>query len=318
MNVKPVDVLKREFEKIVDRKNPIMLNHRPTGDDTAWQDCYYCSPNSSQALTLKKRVLALEASQPVLFKELMPIVTDAIAKQIEIVTAKEAALEVRSAKKQAAQEKQAEQAEIKRNPYHKLDAKVAEILKKVAEPYRAAAVKMETTRLSALLEEVKRLSSGKCGSFDLSVLFPFKKGDHYHNQSVSFRRSEVQKFVTPVDGVWALKQDVEAVIARCAEQFASDMVMEFVQKTGSKLSGIVQKKQSGHLVTISGSSLHDHWMHFAFEDGSSFDVQSQVVWKTSVNGVFFHQFPTCFRNVVLSNGTRMALPSEAKMKERFI
>jgi hypothetical protein len=59
-------------------------------------------------------------------------------------------------------------------------------------------------------------------------------------------------------------------------------------------------------------------MAFTFADGASFDVQSQVVWKTSVNGVHFPQFPTCFRNVKLSNGTKMELPSEAKMKEAFV
>lgn len=313
--MKSILQLKPEFEKIIDRKNPIMLEHR--SESKAWSDCYYCHPNTSQAFTLQKRVSALAKEQPDLYAALLPIVNEAIAKQAEITVAKDAALKASNEKKAVAQAKRDEKETIKKNPYHKLDPQVADILRQVAEPYRTAAITMETTRLTHQRDEVVRLGE-MFGSLDPRVMFPYKKGDHWGNQANSFKVTEAMKYLDMPEGTWTLRDNTDAIIKAHAERFANDIVSSFIHKVGTKLSGIVEKKNGTHTVSITGGSLQDYWMHFKFIGGASFDVQSQVVWKTSVNGVHFAQFPTCFRNVKLSNGTKMELPSEAKMKEAFV
>jgi hypothetical protein len=58
-------------------------------------------------------------------------------------------------------------------------------------------------------------------------------------------------------------------------------------------------------------------MKFAFEDGSSFTLESSVVYKYSQMGKLFFQYPTRFKNVRLADGTAMKMPSEKKMMEEF-
>jgi hypothetical protein len=322
VNATSVYSLKREFERIAKEINPIMLEHRQHEDSKQWQDLYYTFPNSTQAGTVVKRIQALAKVDSHLAGLLMPIADRLMLKQAEVMVAKDAALKATNERKAAAQAKRDEKETIKRNPYHKLDPQVADILRQVAEPYRVAAVAMETTRLTHQLEEVKRLGA-MFGNFNPEIMFPTKKDDHWHNQVVCQKRMDAQQFLdcdarSYHDRSWTLKADPEAVVKAKAERFAADMVTQFIHKVGTKLSGIVEKKNGTHKVTIRGGSLNDYWMAFTFADGSEFDVQSQVVWKTSVNGVHFPQFPTCFRNVKLSNGTKMELPSEAKMKEAFV
>jgi hypothetical protein len=322
VNADTLDTIKREFEKIAKEINPIMLQHRTHEKSKQWVDLYYTFPNSTQAGTVVKRIQALAKVDKDLAALLMPIGQRLLVKQAEVMVAKDALLKSRNERKAAQQAKRDEKETIKRNPYHKLDPQVADILRQVAEPYRIAAVTMETTRLTHQLEEVKKLGAA-FGNFDPSVMFPSKKDDHWHNQVVCQKRMDAQSFLdcdtrSYHDRSWTLKADPEAVVKAKAERFAADMVTQFIHKVGTKLSGIVEKKNGTHAVSIRGGSLNDYWMAFTFADGASFDVQSQVVWKTSVNGVHFPQFPTCFRNVKLSNGTKMELPSEAKMKEAFV
>jgi hypothetical protein len=310
--------LKRQFEKIASEKNPIMLEHRTADKTKEWNDCYYCHPNSTQAATLTKRIRALEKVDNNLAGLLMPIAHRLMLKQAEIMVQKDADLKARNERKAAAQAKREEKETIKRNPYHRLDKQVADILRQVAEPYRVAAVEMEKAILTNRRDEVVTLAK-MFNNFDPRVIFPYKKGDHYGNQVNAIKATEAMKFIEKDrNDTWSLKTNTDEIIQASAEQFAADMVIQFIHKVGMKLSGIVEKKNGTHTVSITGGTLRDYWMSFKFADGASFDVQSQVVWKVSVNGVHFPQFPTCFRNVILSNGAKMELPSEAKMKESFV
>jgi hypothetical protein len=322
VNADTVDKLKREFENIAKEINPIMLQHRTHERTKQWSDLYYTHPNSNQATTVVKRIQALAKVDSHLAGLLMPIANRLMLKGADVMVAKDLALKNRNARKAAAQAKRDEKETIKKNPYHKLDPQVADILRQVAEPYRLAAVVMESNRLTNQLEEVKKLGA-MFGSFDPNVMFPSKKDDHWHNQVVCQKRIDAQAFLdcearTYHDRSWTLRANPEAVVKAKAERFAADMVAQFIHKVGTKLSGVVEKKAGTHTIKITGGSLQDYWMAFSFADGASFDVQAQVVWKTSVNGVHFPQFPVCFRNVKLANGTKMELPSEAKMKEAFV
>lgn len=329
VNADTVDKLKREFEKIIDRKNPIMLEHRPEDRagqiaweqmNKAWQEAYYCHPNTSQAMTLQKRVYALNKFQPALYLKLLPIVQEAIAKQAEIMVAKDQALKNRNARKAAQQEKRDDAEATKKNPYRKLHPMVAAIMREVAEPYRVEAVKWETNRLNNIVNEIKS-KAAMFGSFDPDKMFPHIKGDHWNNQVRAIKITEAMPFLDRTgeyhNYTWALSANVDGIVKAKAERFAEDQVTAFVYKVGTKLSGIVERKGNLAKTSISGD-LRSHWMTFEFADNANFQVQSQIVWKVSVNGVHFTQYPNCFRNVTLSNGTKMELPSEAKMKEAFV
>lgn len=309
-----VDQLKREFERIVAEKNPIMLANRSESGE--WSDCYYCHPNSTQALTLQKRVNKLRQVQPELAALLDPIVDRLIVKQTEIAVAKEAALKARNAKKAAAIEKALEKEANKKNPYRTLHPEVAALLKQVAEPYRVKAVEFETTRLNHQVDEIKKLAA-MYDSFAPETIFPTKNGDHWGNRVQYEKQMNAQAFLDHTGGKWSLRANVDGIVKAKAEQFAEDMVTAFVFKVGTKLSGIVEKKGNLAKTSISGN-LQDHWMTFEFSDGACFQVQSQIVWKVSINGKHFAQYPTNFRNVKLSNGGKMETPSESKMKEQFV
>jgi hypothetical protein len=160
VNADTVDKLKREFEKIAKEINPIMLQHRTHEKSKQWVDLYYTFPNSTQAGTVVKRIQALAKVDKDLAALLMPIGQRLLVKQAEVMVAKDALLKSRNERKAAQQAKRDEKETIKRNPYHKLDPQVADILRQVAEPYRIAAVTMETTRLTNQLEEVKKPRRG--------------------------------------------------------------------------------------------------------------------------------------------------------------
>jgi hypothetical protein len=315
VNASNLETTKREFEKIAKEINPIMLQHRTHEKSKQWIDLYYTFPNSTQAGTVVKRVQALAKVDKELAGLLMPIANRLMLKQADVMVAKDALLKARNERKAAQQAKRDEKETIKRNPYHKLDPQVADILRQVAEPYRVAAVTMETTRLTHQVEEIKKLAA-MYNSFAPETIFPTKKDDHWGNQVQCMKRVDAQAFLDCTgdyhNRVWTLRPNTDEIVKAKAERFAADMVTQFIHKVGTKLSGIVEKKNGTHKVSITGGTLRDYWMAFTFADGASFDVQSQVIWKTSINGVHFPQFPTCFRNVKLSNGTKMELPARPR------
>jgi hypothetical protein len=325
VNADTVDTLKREFEKIAGEINPIMLQHKPehpVNDPKAkaWYDLYYTHPNSNQASTVVKRIQALSKVDSNLASLLVPIGQRLMIKGAEVQAAKDAHLKARNEKKAAQLAKKHDAEETKKNPYRKLHPEVAALLKQVAEPYRVKAVEFETKRLNNQVEEIKSAAS-MFGSFNPDTMFQTRKGDHWGNQIQYQKRMDAQAFVdytgTYHNGVWSLKTGIEGIVKAKAERFAEDLVTAFIFKVGTKLSGIVEKK--GNLAkTFINGSLQDHWMTFEFRDGAEFQVQSQIVWKTSVNGKHFAQYPTCFRNVKLAGGVKMEIPSEAKMKEAFV
>jgi hypothetical protein len=313
--------LKRQFEKIVEEKNPIMLANRQHDEAKEWNDCYYCHPNSTQAATLVKRIKALEKVDSHLAGLLFPLASRLMLKQAEIMVQKDADLKARNDRKNAAVAKKQDAEATKANPYRKLHPQVAALLKEVAEPYRVKAVEFRTTQENHIVEAVTKLGA-MYGSFDPSVMYPTppRTASHYEHMAISHSRMSVTPYVERTGDygkyVWAMKADCAKIVAGIANKWADDMVTQFVHKVGTKLSGIVERKGDLHVTAIQGS-LQDHWMTFNFKDGSAFKVQSQIVWKTSVNGVHFAQFPTCFRQVSL-RGVAMAQPSEAKMRKEFV
>lgn len=92
-----------------------------------------------------------------------------------------------------------------------------------------------------------------------------------------------------------------------------NMFEAFIQKQTEKVATIIKARGlqvKGH---VRGSLECE--INFVLADGSKFDMTCQIVWKTSVLGKLFWQFPTTFHNVYMADGTAVATPSEAKLKK---
>lgn len=100
-----------------------------------------------------------------------------------------------------------------------------------------------------------------------------------------------------------------------------NIVDGFVSKSASKLALILEKKGSPKDHSIVNTNIRngmvENTMKFEFEDNSSFVLESSVVYKYSQTGKLFFQYPTRFKNVKLSDGSQMKMPSEEKMIKEF-
>jgi hypothetical protein len=113
------------------------------------------------------------------------------------------------------------------------------------------------------------------------------------------------------------KERVEKLI----NDSVNSIVDGFVSKSSSKLSLILQKKDApkSHKIvrTNVNNGMVENVMQFEFNDGSSFTMESSVVFKRSSGGKLFFQYPTRFRNIKMADGSMMKSPSEEKMIKEF-
>ena len=126
-----------------------------------------------------------------------------------------------------------------------------------------------------------------------------------------------------VDGktVLELKPNPDRIIQRLIDDNVKNIVGGFISKNVSKLALILQKKNEPKkhkiLNTKINNGMVENSMSFEFEDGSSFILESSVIFKTSNQGKLFLQYPTRFKNVKLADGSSMKMPSEEKMIKEF-
>jgi hypothetical protein len=118
-----------------------------------------------------------------------------------------------------------------------------------------------------------------------------------------------------------LKSDADEYVKRKIEQSVSDILDGFISKNTSKIALILEKKglpKIHKLIhTHISQGMVENIMYFEFEDKSSFRIKSSIIYKYSSQGKLFIQYPTRFSNVVLSDGTKMSMPSEEKMIKEF-
>lgn len=118
-----------------------------------------------------------------------------------------------------------------------------------------------------------------------------------------------------------LKSNSSEIVKKMIEDTVKDIVESFIAKNASKLALIFEKKNepSSHKIirTNINNGKVENTMDFVFSDGSSFTLQSSVVYKYSSTGKFFMQYPTRFKNVKLADGSKMRGPSEEKMIKEF-
>lgn len=118
-----------------------------------------------------------------------------------------------------------------------------------------------------------------------------------------------------------LKPNAETIVQKISNEMVENIITEFVSKNTKKLGMIFKKKGAPieHRIVRTNirSNTLENTMFFKFADGSSFDIESQVVVKFTQTGKPFAQMPTRFRNVVMADGSKMSQPSEEKMLRTF-
>mgnify|MGYP005853246279 CR=1 FL=1 len=121
--------------------------------------------------------------------------------------------------------------------------------------------------------------------------------------------------------VLVLVSGADERVKKLIDNNVTDIIDGFVEKSAAKLALILQKKgmpKSHDIVrTNIRNGMVENSMNFVFEDGSSFTLESSVVYKYTQMGKLFFQYPTRFKNVRLADGTAMKMPSEKKMIEDF-
>lgn len=131
----------------------------------------------------------------------------------------------------------------------------------------------------------------------------------------------IKRKTVKIDGKWdteiELKPGAKASVVQRAEESANNIIEDFVNKNTSKLSKIFEKKGApkNHKITRNNvkNNVIENTMMFEFNDGSSFTINTQVVYKYSAKGKLFAQFPTRFTNVFYADGKKMSMPSEQKI-----
>jgi len=118
-----------------------------------------------------------------------------------------------------------------------------------------------------------------------------------------------------------LKKNPTAIVEKLIKDTVDDIINGFIYKNASKLALVLQKKDAPKthkiLKTNVRNGMVENTMEFDFNDGSSFILESSVVYKYSKTGKLFFQYPTRFKNVKLADGSAMKTPSEQKMIKEF-
>lgn len=121
--------------------------------------------------------------------------------------------------------------------------------------------------------------------------------------------------------VLELKPDSDKIVERMISDTVKNIIDNFIAKNSSKLALILEKKNTPRkhklLKTNIRNGMVENSMEFEFEDGSSFLLESSVIYKYSKTGKLFFQFPTRFKDVKMADGSKMSMPSEEKMIKEF-
>jgi len=118
-----------------------------------------------------------------------------------------------------------------------------------------------------------------------------------------------------------LKEDADKRVKKYIDETVNDIITGFISKNSGKLALILQKKNEpkSHKIVKTNirNGMVENVMDFEFTDGSSFVLESTVIYKYSKTGKLFFQYPTRFKNVKLADGSKMKMPSEEKMIKEF-
>jgi hypothetical protein len=211
------------------------------------------------------------------------------------------------------------------------------VLRQLAENFRISIEAQVTTRYTAALDEYRKLRApGKTCPRNIWPTHGNMSREAYRiNQ---FRAARVSPFLTrtprPIEEwrgqahfmqggitreehITDVREDAAKLIELRAKSEAEEVIMAFVAKVGGKLNGIAEAMGNLSSAKLHGSTTLQNCIRLEFEDGSSFNVENDIIINHSVYGKPFNQFPTRFSNAVL-RGEPVKNPSEAKMKKLFV
>lgn len=176
-----------------------------------------------------------------------------------------------------------------------------------SDSFKKGLEKSITEQLTSAFDKIKELTDPKQISKDPTI------------QSVASRIF----IIRTIKGVRTLelKDGAESIVNKMIADNVSSIIDSFINKNIMKLSLIFQKKgePKNHKIlrTNIRNGLVENSMAFEFVDGSSFVLESSVIYKTSKTGKYFTQYPTRFTNVKMTDGSSMKGPSEEKMIKEF-
>lgn len=153
-----------------------------------------------------------------------------------------------------------------------------------------------------------------------------RKNSEIYNERSRAPRSERGQLPSGYPGIKSivhLNDDLsldENRIKQDAELSTEEVMSAFLDRSASKIAPVIEKH--GGLKEIIPFDLkyrvgilHGK-VRVTFDNGDEFTTHSQLVWKTSILGKLFYQFPTTFNNVKF-NGQNVSKPDEAWMNEVF-
>lgn len=126
-------------------------------------------------------------------------------------------------------------------------------------------------------------------------------------------KSETQKHSYETDFELAEGRKLASIIKSKVDTDERNMFEAFISKQTEKVAAIIKNRNLDVKGHVRGNLECE--INFALADGTKFDMTCQVVWKTSVLGKLFWQFPTTFHNVYMADGAAVSTPSEAKLKK---
>lgn len=118
-----------------------------------------------------------------------------------------------------------------------------------------------------------------------------------------------------------VRPDLSVRIKKVSEDTVNTILESLIHKNTTKLAAIFERKSTitkseVGSYNLNGSNL-DATMHFEFDDGSKFTMITKTEFSWSKYGKPFARYPSRFTNVIKADGSRMKMPSEAKMNKEF-
>ena len=111
--------------------------------------------------------------------------------------------------------------------------------------------------------------------------------------------------------------DYEKKARTRAIRVSEETIKSWQMKMYNKLGGFITELGKKFTTSVKGGSLDYNRILFKFEDGSQFELQNQIVDKTSNLGTYFYTYPTTFHNAFLPDGSKIANPNEYTVKKAF-
>lgn len=170
-----------------------------------------------------------------------------------------------------------------------------------------------------LKEEAKTYEG--LGHGEMNNSFKEKYGKYCYSNPNS-RAREISKMMAGKNNecsyIWstemAVRSDIDTYIQKRIDKDTADMFEAFVQKQTAKIDGILKGRNAEITGSVDNKTL-ECYLHFRLSDGASFDMKCQIIWKLSVKGKLFWQFPTTFHNAMDSKREKIKSPSQSKLKK---